>query len=112
MITHNDQYIAKESLMFPLVLVVMFGLSLYAAIYTSKIWCILGIVFFDLGVSVYAYKYIRYGRTTLVIDSKGITIKNWGKTKIYYWHDVIKVYTAWRTSYATFVRQWLSIKPR
>jgi len=112
MITHNDHYIAKESLTFPLVLVVMFGLSLYAAIYTSKIWCILGIVFFGLGVSVYAYKYIRYGRTTLIIDSEGITIKDWGKTKTcYWWWDIVSVYTSWNVSYfARFVERRLSVK--
>lgn len=51
----NDRYIAKESLTFPLVLVVMFVVGLYAAISTSKIWCIFGTVFFGLGVAVYAY---------------------------------------------------------
>lgn len=55
----NDQYVAKESLTLPLVTVVMFGVVLYAV--------------------------IRHGRTTLIIDSEGITIKEWGKTRIYYW---------------------------
>jgi len=88
----------------------MFGVFLYASICAYKILTIYGAVFFGLIVAVYAYKYIRYGRTTLIIDSEGITIKDWGKAKIYYWHDVVKVYTAWRISYVNFVRQWLSIK--
>lgn len=71
MITHNDKYIAKESLTFPLLVAVMFGVYVYASICTPKF----GVVFFGLGVTVYAYKYIRHGRTTLIIDSEGITIK-------------------------------------
>lgn len=78
MIKHNDQYIAKESLTPLLMVVVMFVLGLYAAINTSEIWCVLGAVFFGFGVIIYAYKYIRYGRITLIIDSEGITIKDWG----------------------------------
>lgn len=81
----NDRYIAKESLTPLLVSVVVFVLGLYAAINTSEIWCVIGAVFFGLGVAVYAYKYIRYGRITLIIDSEGITIKDWGKTKTYNW---------------------------
>lgn len=112
MITHNNQYIAKESLTFPLLVTVMFGMSLYASIYTPKSWCIFGAVFFGLGVAVYAYKYIRYGRTTLIIDSEGITIKDWGKTKTYnWWWDTVSVYTSWNVSYfARFVERRLSIK--
>jgi len=112
MITHNDQYIAKESLTFPLLVAVMFGVSLYASIYTPKFWCIFGAVFFGLGLAVYAYKYIRYGRTTLIIDSEGITIKDWGKTQTYYWWwDIVSVYTYWNISYfARFVERRLSIK--
>ena len=112
MITHNNQYIAKESLTFPLLVTVMFGMSLYASIYTPKFWCIFGAVFFGLGVAVYAYKYIRYGRTTLIIDSEGITIKDWGKTKTYnWWWDTVSVYTSWNVSYfARFVERRLSIK--
>lgn len=112
MITHNDQYIAKESLTFPLLVVVMFGVSLYASIYTPKFWCIFGAVFLGLGVIVYAYKYIRHGRTTLIIDSEGITIKDWGKTTTYYWWwDIVSVYTYWNISYfARFVERRLSIK--
>ena len=104
----NDRYIAKESLTPLLVSVVMFVLGLYAAINTSKIWCVIGAVFFGLGVAVYAYKYIRYGRTTLIIDSEGITIK----TKTYnWWWDIVSVYTSWNVSYfARFVERRLSIK--
>ena len=112
MITHNDQYIAKESLTFPLLVVIMFGVSLYASIYTPKFLCIFGAVFFGLGVIVYAYKFIRHGRTTLIIDSEGITIKDWGKTKIHYWHDIVRVYTEWRRSYTTFAQQWLTIETK
>lgn len=108
----NDRYIAKESLTPLSVSVVMFVLGLYAAINTSEIWCVLGAVFFGLGVAVYAYKYIRYGRTTLIIDSEGITIKDWGKTKTYnWWWDIVSVYTSWNVSYfARFVERRLSIK--
>lgn len=111
MITHNNQYIAKESLTFPLLVAVMFGVWVYASICTPKFWYIFGAVFFGLGVAVYAYKYIRYGRTTLIIDSEAIMIKDWGKTKIHYWHDIVNVYTSWNVSYfARFVQRWLSIK--
>lgn len=112
MITHNNQYIAKESQTFPLLVAVMFGMSLYASIYTPKFWCIFGAAFFGLGLAVYAYKYIRYGRTTLIIDGEGITIKDWGKTKTYYWWwDIVSVYTSWNISYfACFVERRLSIK--
>lgn len=112
MITYNDPYMAKESLTFPLLVLVMFGMSLYASIYTPKFWCIFGAVFFGLGLVVYIYKYIRYGRTTLIIDSEGITIKSWGKTKAYYWWwDIVSVYTYWTISYfARFVERRLSIK--
>lgn len=104
----NDRYIAKESLTFPLLVAVMFDVS----IYTPKFWCIYGAVFFGLGLAVYAYKYIRHGRTTLIIDSEGITIKDWGKTKTYYWWwDIVSVYTYWNISYfARLVERRLSIK--
>lgn len=111
MITHNNQYIAKESLTFPLLVTVMFGMSLYASIYTPKFWCIFGAVFFGLGVAVYAYKYIRYGRTTLIIDSEAITVKDWGKTQIFYWIYIVSVYTELRIAYVgLWDQQWLSIK--
>lgn len=112
MITHNDQYIAKESLTVPLLVVIMFGVFLYAFICASKFLSIFGAVFFGLIVAVYAYKYIRHGRTTLIIDSEAITIKDWGKTKIHYWHDIVRVYTEWRRSYTTFAQQWLTIETK
>lgn len=108
----NDRYIAKESLTFPLLVAVMFGVWVYASICTPKFWYIFGAVFFGLIVTVYAYKYIRHGRTTLIIDSEAITIKDWGKTKIHYWHDIIRVYTEWRRSYTTFAQQWLTIETK
>lgn len=107
----NDRYIAKESLTPLLVSVVMFVLGLYAAINTSEIWCVLGAVFFGFGVIIYAYKYIRYGRTTLIIDSEAITIKDWGKTQIFYWIYIVSVYTELRIAYVgLWDQQWLSIK--
>lgn len=112
MITYNDQYIAKESLTVPLLVVIMFGVFLYASICASKFLSIFGAVFFGLIVAVYAYKYIRHGRTTLIIDSEAITIKDWGKTKIHYWHDIVGVYTEWRRSYTTFAQQWLTIETK
>lgn len=112
MITHNDQYIAKESLTVPLLVLIMFGVFLYASICASKFLSIFGAVFFGLIVAVYAYKYIRHGRTTLIIDSEAITIKDWGKTKIHYWHDIVRVYTEWRRSYTTFAQQWLTIETK
>lgn len=112
MITYNDQYIAKESLTVPLLVVIMFGVFLYASICASKFLSIFGAVFFGLIVAVYAYKYIRHGRTTLIIDSEAITIKDWGKTKIHYWHDIVRVYTEWRRSYTTFAQQWLTIETK
>lgn len=112
MITHNDQYIAKESLTVPLLVVIMFGIFLYASICVSKFLSIFGAVFFGLIVAVYAYKYILYGRTTLIIDSEAITIKDWGKTKIHFWQDIVRVYTEWRRSYTTFVEQWLTIETK
>ncbi len=112
MITHNDRYIAKESLTVPLLVVIMFGVFLYASICASKFLSIFGAVFFGLIVAVYAYKYIRHGRTTLIIDSEAITIKDWGKTKIHYWHDIVRVYTEWRRSYTTFAQQWLTIETK
>lgn len=75
----NNRYIAKESLTFPLLVVVMFGVFLDASICASNFLSIFGAVFFGLGVTVYAYKYIRHGRTTLIIDSEGITIKGIGE---------------------------------
>lgn len=111
MITHNDQYIAKESLTPLLVLVVMFVLGLYAAINTSKLWCVIGAVFFGFGVIIYAYKYIRHGRTMLIIDSEAITVKAWGKTQIFYWIYIVSVYTELRIAYVgLWDQQWLSIK--
>ena len=70
----NDRYIAKESLTFPLLVTVMFVMCLYEAINTSETWFIIDTVFFGLIVTVYAYKYIRHGRTSLIIDSKAIII--------------------------------------
>ena len=112
MITHNDQYTAKESLTFPLVLVVIFVMCLYEAINTSETWFIIDTAFFGLILTVYAYKYIRHGRTTLIIDSEAITIKDWGKPKKHYWHDIVRVYTEWRRSYPTFAQQWLTVETK
>lgn len=111
MITHNDQYIAKESLTVPLLVVIMFGVFLYASICASKFLSIFGAVFFGLIVAVYAYKYIRHGRTTLIIDSEAITVKDWGKTQIFYWIYIVSVYTELRITYVgLWDQQWLSIK--
>lgn len=108
----NNRYIAKESLTFPLVLVVIFVMCLYEAINTSETWFIIDVAFFGLILIVYAYKYIRYGRTTLIIDSEAITLKDWSKTKIHYWHDIVRVYTEWRRSYTTFAQQWLTVETK
>ena len=108
-VKHQNMYIAKESLTFPFFVVVMFGLFLYASICTPKFLCIFGTVFFGLGVAMYAYKYIRYGRTTLIIDNEGITIKDWSKTTTYCWGEVASVYTSWRMT-LPLVQQWLTIK--
>ena len=73
-IMSNDRYIAKESLTFPLLVTVMLVMCLYEAINTSEIWFIIDVAFFGFILIVYVYKYIRYGRTTLIIDSEEITI--------------------------------------
>lgn len=49
-------------------------MCLYEVINTSETWFIIDVAFFGLILIVYAYKYIRHGITTLIIDSEEITI--------------------------------------
>ncbi len=96
---NTDKYIAKESFTAPILCVVMTAWCIWAG--CTESWNILsvgGLVFFAIGMVVYIFKYVKYGRSVLMIDETGITIKDWHKNKLLYWDEIEKCDIAWRTA--------------
>lgn len=107
---NTDKYIAQESFTAPTLCVVMTALCVWTGCTDS--WNILslgGLVFFAIGVVIYIFKYVKYGRSILIIDEAGITIKDWSKNEILHWDEIEKCDIAWRTAMGHCSR-WLSIK--
>lgn len=95
----DDQYIAKESFTAPTLCVVMTALCIWVG--CTEGWNILsvgGFVFFAIGIVIYILKYVKYGRSVLMIDEAGITIKDWSKNEILHWEEIEKCDIAWRTA--------------
>ena len=42
--------------------------------------------------------FVKYGRSELLIDEAGITIKDWRKNEILHWEEIEKCDIAWRTA--------------
>ncbi len=96
---NTDKYIAKESFTAPTLCVVMTAWCIWAG--CTEGWNILsvgGLVFFAIGMVVYIFKYVKYGRSVLMIDETGITIKDWHKNKLLHWDEIEKCDIAWRTA--------------
>ena len=94
-----DKYIAQESFTAPTLCVVMTAWCIWAG--CTEGWNILsvgGLVFFAIGMVVYIFKYVKYGRSVLMIDETGITIKDWHKNKLLHWDEIEKCDIAWRTA--------------
>ena len=75
---NTDKYIAKESFTAPILCVGMTAWCIWVG--CTEGWNILsvgGLVFFAIGMVVYIFKYVKYGRSVLMIDETGITIKDW-----------------------------------
>ncbi|WP_286438960.1 hypothetical protein [Bacteroides acidifaciens] len=107
---NTDKYIAKESFTAPILCVVMTTWCIWAG--CTEDWNILsvgGLVFFAIGMVVYIFKYVKYGRNELLIGEAGITIKDWRKNEILHWEEIEKCDIAWRTAMGHNSR-WLSIK--
>ena len=84
-----DKYIAQESFTAPTLCVVMTAWCIWAG--CTEGWNILsvgGLVFFAIGMVVYIFKYVKYGRSVLIIDELGITIKYWRKNEIQHWEEI------------------------
>ena len=95
----DGTYIAKESFTIPILCVVMMVWCIWVA--CSEGWNILsvgGLVFFAIGVVVYIFKYVKYGRGVLIIDEAGIIIKDWRKNEFLHWKEIEKCDIAWRTA--------------
>ncbi len=72
---NTDKYIAKESFTAPILCVVMTAWGIWAG--CTEGWNILsvgGLVFFAICMVVYIFKYVKYGRSVLIIDEFGITL--------------------------------------
>jgi len=100
-----DQYIAKESFTAPILCVVMTAWCVWAG--CTEGWNILtvgGLVFFAIGMIIYIFKYAKYGRSALIIDEAGITIKDWRKNEILHWAAIEKCDISWRTAMGRYFR--------
>lgn len=100
-----DKYIAKESFTAPILCVVMTAWCIWTG--CTEGWNILtvgGLVFFTFGIVVYIFKYVKYGRSVLMIDEAGITIKDWSKNEILHWDEIEKCDIAWRTAMGHYFR--------
>lgn len=107
---NTDKYIAKESFTAPILGVVMTAWCIWAG--CTEGWNILtvgGLVFFAIDMFVYIFKYAKYGRSILIIDETGITIKDWRKNEILHWEEIEKCDISWRTAMGHYSR-WLSVK--
>lgn len=106
----DDQYIATESFTAPTLCVVMTAWCIWAG--CTEGWNILtvgGLVFFAISMIIYIFKYVKYGRSVLMIDEAGITIKDWRKNEILHWEEIEKCDISWRTAMGHNSR-WLSVK--
>lgn len=95
----DGKYIAKESFTAPILCVVMTALCIWVG--CTEGWNILsvgGLAFFAIGMIVYIFKYVKYGRSILMIDEVGITIKDWWKNEVLHWDEIAKCDIAWRTT--------------
>lgn len=107
---NTDKYIAKESFTAPALFVVMTAWCIWTG--CTEGWNILsvgGLVLFAISVVIYMFKYVKYGRSILIIDEAGITIKDWWKNEILHWDEIEKCDIAWRIAMGHCSR-WLSIK--
>lgn len=95
---NTDKYIAQESFTAPILCVVMVAWGIWTG--CSEGWNLIavgGLVFFAFGMVVYIFKYVKYGRSALIIDETGITIKDWRKNKTLHWDEIEKCDISWRT---------------
>ena len=96
----QDGYIAKEAFTFPLFCIVCLAFNIYCG--CSDVWpvgAIVGTSFFGIFTSVYVFKYLRFGRDFLRIDTNGITYKEWSKTTSLKWSEIAKCTVCYIQSY-------------
>ena len=87
----QDCYTAKEAFTFPLFCLICLVFNIHCG--CSDIWpvgAIVGTAFFGIFTSVYVFKYLRFGRDFLRIDTNGITYKEWSKTTTLKWSEIAK----------------------
>lgn len=98
----QDCYTAKEAFTFPLLCLICLAFNIYWG--CSDVWpvgAIVGTSFFGIFTSVYVFKYLRFGRDFLRVDTNGITYKEWSKTTTLRWSEIAKCTVCYRHSYAS-----------
>ena len=102
---NTDKYIAQESFTAPTLCVVITAWCIWAGCTEGwNILSVVGLLFFAIGMVVYIFKYAKYGRSALIIDKVGITIKDWSKNKILHWDEIEKCDISWRTAMGRYFR--------
>lgn len=105
-----EGYVAKETFVFPLFCLVVLACNIYWGCDDGwPVGAIIGALFFGVFVSIYAGKYICFGRDCLRINSDGIEVKEWGKTTKHTWMDIEKCTVFYAQSYGTFFFRILSV---
>lgn len=98
----QDCYIAKEAFIFPLFCLICLASFIYWGCTDGwLVGAIVGTSFFGIFTSVYVFKYFRFGRDFLRIDTNGITYKEWSKTTSLKWAEIAKCTVSYRHSYAS-----------
>ena len=95
----QDCYTAKEAFTFPLICLVCLAFNIYWG--RSDVWpvgAIVGTSFFGIFTLMYVFKYSRFGRDFLRIDTNGITYKEWSKTTTLKWSEIAKCTVCYRLS--------------
>lgn len=96
----QDKYIAKEAFTFPLICLVCLASFIYwGCIDGWRVGATIGTSFFGIITLVYIFKYLRFGRAFLRIDTNGITYKEWSKTSTLKWTEIAKCTVCYRPSY-------------
>lgn len=95
----QDCYTTKEAFTFPLFCLVCLAFNIYWG--CADVWpvgSIVGTSFFGIFTSVYVFKYFRFGRDFLRIDTNGIIYKEWSKIATLKWSEIAKCAVCYRHS--------------
>lgn len=85
----RDIYTAKEAFTFPIFCLVCLASFIYWGCADGwPVGAIVGTSFFGILTLVFVFKYLRFGRDFLRIDTNGITYKEWSRITSLKWSEI------------------------